>query len=314
MSCISSVWSESPKLDVSQGKPAPVIFINDQNLIKNIENTIGELYSIHKNITTHSQLIEQSSREICRLSLPPHGKYKLTPAEIYGSRLGSVVMVGVFYHCSSKSCKKTHFRPASGVVIAEGGIIVTNYHVLKSKAPNKLGMAAATHDGRAFLVEEVLAASEKDDIAILKLKNGGKLTPIPIFKDEPIGSPITLITHPSRNYFYLSKGYIARYYIEDDEKEMMSVTADFAKGSSGGPLFNDRGDIVGLVQKTRSIEYNPIPLSTESGTGALKIRGKGDKPLERGGRKIRLGQNHQMTFKITVPSRSILKLIAQEHF
>ena len=35
----------------------------------------------------------------------------------------------------------------------------------------------------------------------------------------------------------------------------MSITADYAKGSSGGPVLNPAGEVVGMVSSTQSIYY-----------------------------------------------------------
>ena len=36
----------------------------------------------------------------------------------------------------------------------------------------------------------------------------------------------------------------------------MSVSAEFAKGSSGSPVINSKGEVIGIVSLTRSIYYN----------------------------------------------------------
>ena len=48
----------------------------------------------------------------------------------------------------------------------------------------------------------------------------------------------------------------------------MSITADFARGSSGGPVINPAGEVVGMVAFTNSIHYG----SDEAGeSGPLQM-------------------------------------------
>jgi hypothetical protein len=62
----------------------------------------------------------------------------------------------------------------------------------------------------------------------------------------------------------------------------MTITADFARGSSGAPVLNDNGELAGIVRSTESICYE----------------------VEKGQQ-----QDLQMVFKTCVPSASLLKLI-----
>lgn len=89
----------------------------------------------------------------------------------------------------------------------------------------------------------------------------------------------------------------------------MNVTADYAKGSSGGPVFNNRGDLIGLVSSTNSIAYTTLPLSVNPKEKTLCITQPRKKPASVNGKPLIMQMNHQMTLKNCVPSRSILDLI-----
>ena len=66
--------------------------------------------------------------------------------------------------------------------------------------------------------------------------------------------------------------------------DQVSITADYARGSSGGPVLNDRGEVIGIVKSTQPIFYR-------------MTNGK--------------GENLQMVVKQCIPSASILQLIDQ---
>lgn len=287
---------------------AGVAVIDDKALRTDFEKKMAELVDSGE-ATPYATLTEQLKRSSCKLTLPATGSKTLTPAEIYQQRLKSTLLLGRLHHCSSEKCKKTHVNIASGVVIREDGIVLTNYHVADGGNDRSLGMGAMTYDGKAYVVEEVLAADEDSDVAILKLKNAKGLTAAPVFRDEPVGNPVTIISNPTGKFFTLTQGYVSRYHMGSKKKAVMNVTADYAKGSSGGPIFNNRGDVVGLVSNTVSIPYRHVPLAVDEESKALEIAGRGDKPAMVGGKPLTIGTNHQMTFKNAVPSRAILDLI-----
>jgi len=122
------------------------------------------------------------------------------------------------------------------------------------------------------------------DIAILRCEGSG-FTALPLSTDVPDGSPVGVWSHPNNYFFCLSAGIVARRFIlrkPGGKAEMLAITADYARGSSGGPVFDDRGNVVGMVASTDSVYY------TE----------------ENGQQK-----NLQMVFKNCVSARSILALI-----
>ena len=149
----------------------PPMVLNDREIRKEAQQGIDQLITDGKSYTKHAKLVEQLKRTSCKLDLKSVGVETMTPSEIYQQRIKSVVLVGVIHHCNSKTCKRNHYNPASGVIIHEDGVVLTNYHVVDSKVKNVMGMAVTTVDGKVYFVDEVLAASKGDDVAILKLKD-----------------------------------------------------------------------------------------------------------------------------------------------
>jgi S1-C subfamily serine protease len=283
------------------------LVINDKKLREDFEEKMAELIKSGDH-TPYEKLKEQLSRKSCKLDLPSANTAEMTPADIYQKCIGSVVMVSKLFHCKSNKCEKVHANIASGVVIRENGIVVTNFHVAEGDQPKLIGMGVMTLDGKAFLVDEILAADKDGDVSILKLKDASGLQAAPIFRDEPVGNPATIISHPVGNFYTLTHGCVSRYYLNDKEKCIMNVTADYAKGSSGGGIFNHQGNLVGMVSNTVSITYNNLPLGVDEKDKALEIAENGIKPAIVDGKPLFIGMNHQMTIKNSVASRTILDL------
>jgi S1-C subfamily serine protease len=147
-----------------------------------------------------------------------------------------------------------------------------------------------TNDGTVVPVREVLAASKEDDVAILRIDAGERrFRPLVLSTDAPVASSVCVISHPARRFYSLTRGIVSRYFLvaagEKPAVPRMHITADFARGSSGGPLFNKRGAVVGLVKSTASIYYDVS-------------EGKKD--------------SLQMVFKECIPASQVLKLIEQK--
>lgn len=324
-----------------------VLLIDDARLRKEFEEKVAALTG-----DSPDRFVEhrpaQLERRSFALDLPAPGNRKMTPAQIYRQRIDSVVVVGVFYHCSSKRCQRLHSSLSSGVMIHEDGVFLTNYHVVDVKQPRLQAMAVMTVEGRVFLVDEVLAADPVHDVAAVRLRGASGLPAAPVFRDEPVGRPVTLITHPRGNFYSLTRGYVSRYNMGDQTNVIMNITADYAVGSSGGAVFNNRGDVVGLVSSTTSIAASSVRLDQGTKGGVLEKlfsrhdssgaaaaapceaveppdmehepeseappQGEqGDVPIKAPSPRPRSGAvtipvNHQMTVKNTVPSRAILDL------
>lgn len=174
-----------------------------------------------------------------------------TGNQMYYHLQESTMMIGSSYLCSH--CPNVHLNIASGFVINEDGVIVTNYHVIEEKEGiEESGVFAVSHDGTTYAVSEILSASQSNDIAILKLETQGKkLKALPLAEEELVGEDVYMMGHPFSNTFFMTKGIISRKYIsERSEEPKIAITAEFGQGASGGPVVNEHGQIVGVVSAT----------------------------------------------------------------
>jgi S1-C subfamily serine protease len=223
-----------------------------------------------------------------RLRLAPPRKKALEPEEVYDRCSASVVAMGSIYKCLR--CPHWHTGgTGTGWVLGDRGEIVSNYHVLAAaKETNILAFGVMTLDGRCLPIREVLASDPARDVVIFRVDGVG-LAPLPIAPREPVGRPVSVIAHPSGDLYTFTQGAVSRYALRATEPgtvplEWMCVTADFAVGSSGGPVLNRQGGVVGMVARTQTIQANP----------------KGESPAT------------QMVVKMTIPSEAIRSLLEPE--
>ncbi len=134
---------------------------------------------------------------------------------------------------------------ATGFFITADGIAVSNYHVFEGTS--RKNDLLKTADGIELQIERVLTHNKDDDFIIFKVKLNDrvKFTPIPIAQKNPeIGEDVFAIGNPLGFEHTLSKGIISGYR---NGRSLLQTTAEITRGSSGGPLMNMKGEVVGIT-------------------------------------------------------------------
>ena len=133
---------------------------------------------------------------------------------------------------------------ASGFLAFEDGIIVTNYHVVEGDVSK---IVANTEDGLYFEITDVLCFDAVADIAILKTKARTRLDLLKLGSSDSLkkGSRVVAIGSPQGFLNAVSEGLYSGVYLLDTE--FILFTAAISPGSSGGALFNEDGEVVGIT-------------------------------------------------------------------
>jgi serine protease Do len=229
--------------------------IKDDQLYLQLEKSARKLVDQH--LTTNlATLTEQLNNSQTKVIQTRQRRKKLHEDEVYEACKNSVLVIGTLYKCSR--CPNDHIRAASGFIVSEEGVGVTSYHIFQGDATDEradIAHVAMDYHGNVFPITEVLAASKTDDLAVFRFDaRGEKLRALTLGKGASVGSDVQVIGHPHSMFYSFTKGTVSRlYWREGGEK--MSITADFAQGSSGGPVLNKWGEVVGVVSATLSL-YN----------------------------------------------------------
>ena len=226
-------------------QPEPAV-INDRQIVGQMTAKVTEMMD--------SGSVVEMKTLIDKLKKEPKAKLQLSDAGVASvdEAQKAVVVVGGIYKCDR--CPDWHVAPASGFLIAEN-LVVTNYHVVDN--PERSGLAVRLFDGRMFMVDDVVASSRRYDLAVLRLPKTG-IKPIALGLSAPVGAKVDLISHPNRKFYTLSEGRVARYFVIQRNRRpvsAMAITADFGKGSSGAPVLNEDGQVVGIAASTESLYY-----------------------------------------------------------
>lgn len=244
-------WAQEPV------KPVLLPPVNDNAIRTNFEKKVTALMEEGETPEVDVLLAGlKTAKTKSKISVLPQSYPELSDAEFYRKARKATLVFGRVYQCDK--CDRWHGSNAGAVIIDPSGIAVTNYHVMDHIDSGAFG--AMNSDGEVFAVEEVLAASKKDDLAVVRLKKGADKTDfpfVPLSEGDPVGTEIRVVSHPDGRFYTLSEGIIARYFVDKKTKtNRVQITADYARGSSGSGVFNMRGELVGVVAATTSIYYS----------------------------------------------------------
>ena len=132
----------------------------------------------------------------------------------------------------------------SGFAAIEEGIIVTNFHVIGGETYR---IEAVTESGTVMDADSIIAHDKEMDIAILRFYDC-KLPRLSTADgmDLKRGEPLTAIGSPQGLSNMVSTGVFSSYK-QFDNHTIQMFTASISPGSSGGALFDDDGNVVGIT-------------------------------------------------------------------
>jgi serine protease Do len=166
----------------------------------------------------------------------------------------------------------------SGFIVSDDGYILTNNHVVE-----KADEITVILLGKEEFQAEVVGNDPKTDIALIKIKAGKKLRFVHLGDSEglEIGEWVVAIGNPFGLGHTVTAGIVSakgRVIGSGPYDDFIQTDASINPGNSGGPLFNMRGEVVGIntaiIQGGQGIGFaTPIQLA-KSVLGQLKEKGK----------------------------------------
>nr|WP_272898805.1 trypsin-like peptidase domain-containing protein [Paenibacillus sp. MMS18-CY102] len=136
------------------------------------------------------------------------------------------------------------FASGSGVMIGSSGEIITNYHVIDGAASAKI----YTEDKKTYKTTTILAKDEKRDLALLKIDATGLPTvTIGDSTQLKLGESVVAIGSPLGFTNSLTAGLVSSPNRVVDGLNFVQISTPIDHGSSGGALFNMKGELVGIT-------------------------------------------------------------------
>jgi serine protease Do len=153
--------------------------------------------------------------------------------------ISSVVVINVFN-------REGKWRGGgTGFFIKEEGLLVTNRHVIDGRAR----AVAKLSNGEFLPVRGLLSEDSIGDLVILILEGKGLSFPTLSLTDREVesGQPIVVIGNPLGHEGMVSEGIVWEVRNMPDFGKIILHTAAISEGSSGSPVLNMGGEVIGVV-------------------------------------------------------------------
>lgn len=141
----------------------------------------------------------------------------------------------------------------SGFVIHPSGYVVTNQHVITGEHRISITLfRQSEHELEQIHFQRVriVALDPANDLALLKIEDGGDhvFTSVPLgsFDELRQGQPVFAVGSPLGLDRTVSQGIISLTNRLIDGRLLIQTTTEVNPGNSGGPLFNLRGEVIGV--------------------------------------------------------------------
>ncbi len=195
---------------------------------------------------------------------PPAPPAALTPAQIAAKATPSVVQI------------RSPNSLGTGFIVRKDGWIATNLHVIAGARE----LVVSTQDRHEYPVVDVLGVDPAQDLALLRIE--AKDLGVLVLGDSDAvhpGDSVVAIGHPFGLEDTVSNGLVSAVRVLDPAHTVLQISAPIAPGSSGGPLFSDKGEVIGVATfystqgqnlnfgvpirylKTLLDDTHPVPLS-----------------------------------------------------
>ena len=245
----ASALAQTPRFAIDDDQYVDKVAQASGNLLR--EGKLKSIKALRRQLHTRSypaRLISES-------------RHRLSPPDLYKRLLKSTLAVGSYYKCPE--CGQWHFLGASGFVVGEGGVVATCCHVVRAEddSVKESYLVAADAAGHVYPVESVLAADPDSDACLIKI-NAPDLKPLPLRPGVRVGENVYCVSHPGGYYFMFTQGMVSRFNLRSNDAVdehgrtngrltrpvlLFNTTAEFAPGSSGAPMTDEAGNVVGQV-------------------------------------------------------------------
>lgn len=129
--------------------------------------------------------------------------------------------------------------------------IATNYHVIDGAASGTVKLVGMP---TKYAIDSILATDTDNDLALLKVSDASGIKSLTLINDSEtvkIGERVLVVGNPVGLEGTLSDGIISNLSTLEHSNKRLQMTAPISPGSSGGPVLNRQGEVIGVAVGSR---------------------------------------------------------------
>ena len=222
---------------------------NDKLLVGVKEQNNKLLQNMQEKLDALQKELEENQKSDGEGAGPLNPGQSLTAAQIYQQNVNSVVAISCTVRTTNNYGQVSEGKSAgTGFIITEDGYIVTNHHVINGATKITVSLA----DGTQYVCQ-LVGSNSTNDIAVIKAQAVG-LDPVTLGSSSAmqVGDQVVAIGNALGELTSsLTVGYISGMDrdISTDGTVINMIQTDAAinSGNSGGPLFNAKGEVIGIT-------------------------------------------------------------------
>ena len=211
----------------------------------------GTAYLVSNSSNSDTTEVNVSNRKPTEIQLKTvDGKNPMTDAELYAANVNSVVSINITATSDPNFFGQTTQTAGagSGFILTPDGYIVTNYHVVEDAT----SVTVTTQSDESYEAT-VIGHDTTADMALLKVEAQNlQAVTLGSSSELMIGDMVVAIGNPlgtlnaTQTVGYIS-GINRQVSTDNNYTTMLQTDAAINSGNSGGPLFNTKGEVIGIT-------------------------------------------------------------------
>ena len=230
---------------------------NIEETRSNLSNLTNQINALNQSLSTDLaeigtavETLEELMSDLSNLEDIVDQLLNLTPMEVYEAAYRSVVVI------------RTPIGQGSGFLYNNSNMIVTNYHVVADETDIEIEFFDRTRTQATVIGSDAYA-----DVAVLSVPTApAEATQLNFGNQSSIGQQVVAIGNPLGLTESLSVGYISQVNrlldLEPIIVPVLQLDLTIAPGSSGGPLLDMSGNVVGITNAGTDVGFNfAVPIN-----------------------------------------------------